>query len=317
MTRKAERRAETVKLGISARCARISSVVGIISIIEGGYYGAFRFPAFRRKPWRFSAGLARHNNRDWFQPRKEVFEESVKQPMRELVTALNWGAGGLRAGVRRPIPRRPSSASIATCASARTRSPTRSTSPPASLCAAASAHEHGGLYVRVSHKEVAVGGGVYMPEPAALLAIRSHIAENHRQLRRILANPKVRRLLGELQGEQLARVPKGFCARSSRGRPAALQAVRSVRGTCTRSRDDAPAVPGDRGSLPRHAAVPAVPQCAAAEREEARRAGFVGIAPVLRGMPGRACPAPTAGVRCRDRAPETPSRYPPYGGCAL
>jgi uncharacterized protein (DUF2461 family) len=51
-----------------------------------------------------------------------------------------------------------------------------------------------------------------MPEPAALLAIRNHIAERHAELRRILANPKVRRLLGDLQGEQLARVPKGFCA---------------------------------------------------------------------------------------------------------
>lgn len=53
---------------------------------------------------------------------------------------------------------------------------------------------------------------MYMPEPAALLAIRNHIAANHKELRRILANPKVRRLLGELQGEKLARVPIGFAS---------------------------------------------------------------------------------------------------------
>jgi uncharacterized protein (TIGR02453 family) len=73
-------------------------------------------------------------------------------------------------------------------------------------------HDHGGLYLHVSHKEVAIGGGVYLPDPATLLAIRNHIAENHRALRRILANAKVRSLLGDLQGEQLTRVPKGFCA---------------------------------------------------------------------------------------------------------
>ena len=45
-------------------------------------------------------------------------------------------------------------------------------------------------YVHVSHKEVAVGGGVYMPEPDVLLAIRTHIAENHQKLRKILAVPR-------------------------------------------------------------------------------------------------------------------------------
>ena len=72
------------------------------------------------------------------------------------------------------------------------------------------AHGHGGFYCAISHQEVAVGGGVYHPEPAALFAIRSHIAASHGELERILAAPKVRRLLGGLEGEQLARVPKGF-----------------------------------------------------------------------------------------------------------
>jgi uncharacterized protein (TIGR02453 family) len=64
----------------------------------------------------------------------------------------------------------------------------------------------------MSHKETAIGGGVYMPDPAALLAIRNHIAEHHQALRKILKARAVKELLGEMQGEQLARVPKGFCA---------------------------------------------------------------------------------------------------------
>jgi uncharacterized protein (DUF2461 family) len=51
-----------------------------------------------------------------------------------------------------------------------------------------------------------------MPEPDVLLEIRQHIAENHQKLRKILAAPAVRRSLGELLGEQLSRVPKGFLA---------------------------------------------------------------------------------------------------------
>jgi uncharacterized protein (DUF2461 family) len=51
-----------------------------------------------------------------------------------------------------------------------------------------------------------------MPEPEVLLEIRQHIAANHQKLRKILAAPAVKRSLGELQGDQLARVPKGFLA---------------------------------------------------------------------------------------------------------
>src|SRR5579862_9854935 len=47
------------------------------------------FPGFPPEALTFFRGLSRHNNRDWFQPRKALFEEKVKGPMRQLVEALN------------------------------------------------------------------------------------------------------------------------------------------------------------------------------------------------------------------------------------
>jgi len=73
-------------------------------------------------------------------------------------------------------------------------------------------HHQGGYYFAISHKSVAVGGGVYLPEPALLLAIRQRIAERHEEFRRILAAPPLRKLLGNLEGAQLSRVPRGFPA---------------------------------------------------------------------------------------------------------
>jgi uncharacterized protein (TIGR02453 family) len=169
------------------------------------------FVGFPPEAMVFFRGLARNNRRDWFLPRKGVFEESVKQPMRELVTALNGALAGFAPefatdpdkaiyrfyrDTRFSHDKKPYKEQIA--ASFRTRGGT--------------ALGEGGFYCSVSHKAVAVGGGVYMPEPATLLAIRNHIAGNHAALRRILARPKVRSLLGEMQGERLTRVPKGFCA---------------------------------------------------------------------------------------------------------
>ena len=43
-----------------------------------------------------------------------------------------------------------------------------------------------------------------------MLLVRTHIGEHHQELRRILAGRNVRRLLGELQGDELTRAPKGF-----------------------------------------------------------------------------------------------------------
>src|SRR5215467_7636823 len=47
------------------------------------------FPDFPPEALQFFRGLARNNNREWFLPRKPLFEEKVKEPMRQLVDALN------------------------------------------------------------------------------------------------------------------------------------------------------------------------------------------------------------------------------------
>ena len=47
------------------------------------------FPGFPQEGIDFFRRLARNNRREWFLPRKAIFEERVKQPMRELVEALD------------------------------------------------------------------------------------------------------------------------------------------------------------------------------------------------------------------------------------
>ena len=49
------------------------------------------FAGFPPEAIDFFARLARNNRREWFLPRKEMFEAKIKQPMRELVEALNAG----------------------------------------------------------------------------------------------------------------------------------------------------------------------------------------------------------------------------------
>ena len=65
---------------------------------------------------------------------------------------------------------------------------------------------------------MAIGGGIYMPAPETLRAIRQHLAEHHEEFRKIAGARAVRQLFTAVQGEQLTRVPKGYRQRSSRRR---------------------------------------------------------------------------------------------------
>jgi uncharacterized protein (TIGR02453 family) len=169
------------------------------------------FPGFPSAGIDFLRSLARNNRREWFQPRKQIYEEQVKQPMLDLVEAINRA-------LREFAPEYVTDPDRAIYRIYRDTRFSADKTPYKDHIAAsfrrrgAPSHGEAGYYFAVSHKEVAIGGGVYMPSPETLLAIRRRIAERHLDLRRILASRTVRALLGELHGDQLARVPKGFAA---------------------------------------------------------------------------------------------------------
>src|SRR5690349_3822990 len=56
---------------------------------KGGPAMGSGFKGFPEEGMAFFRGLARNNRREWFLPRKQVYEDLVKAPMVELVEALN------------------------------------------------------------------------------------------------------------------------------------------------------------------------------------------------------------------------------------
>lgn len=71
-------------------------------------------------------------------------------------------------------------------------------------------HEGAGLYLHLATNELLIGGGVYMPMPEDLSAIRRHIAENRKTFVSIVESKGFRKRFGPLWGDQLSRVPRGF-----------------------------------------------------------------------------------------------------------
>jgi len=169
------------------------------------------FPGFPPEAVAFYRGLARHNTREWFQPRKHIYDEKVKAPMVQLVTELNRALMDFASGYVTDAPK-----AIYRIYRDTRFSPDKT--PYKTQIAASFARrgmeKHGaaGFYFAVSHKGVDVGGGIYMPASETLLTVRTHIAERHLEFRKLAAASAVKRLFGAMQGEQLSRVPKGFCA---------------------------------------------------------------------------------------------------------
>ncbi|HTM47851.1 MAG TPA: DUF2461 domain-containing protein [Bryobacteraceae bacterium] len=169
------------------------------------------FAGFPPQAMTFFRGLKKNNTRDWFQPRKEIYDQKVRGPMLELVAAL----------MRRLADFAPDHVGDPKKAIYRIYRDTRfskNKTPYKTHIAAVfprrDLEKHGGAgyYFSVSPEEVEVGGGVYMPAPESLRAIREHLLQHHAEFRRIAAAPAVRRLFGEVYGDSLTRVPKGFPA---------------------------------------------------------------------------------------------------------
>ena len=167
------------------------------------------FPGFPAEMPRFFRALRRNNRREWFQPRKHLYEQHVKAPMLELIAALNSEFAKF-APAYVTEPKR---------ALFRIYRDTRFSldKTPYKIHVAASFARRGGerlglggFYFSVSHDQVEIAGGIYHPAPDTTLLVRNHIAEHYQELQRILAGPKVRKLFGRLQGDALTRSPKGF-----------------------------------------------------------------------------------------------------------
>ncbi|MBI1353492.1 MAG: TIGR02453 family protein [Acidobacteria bacterium] len=172
---------------------------------------AARFPGFPPEALQFLRDLEANNDRDWFQPRKEIYDEKVKKPLYELVTALNEELARFAPDYRTD----PSKAVYRIYRDTRfsnDKSPYKTHAAASFYHRTLGKHVAAGYYFHFSPKELLVGGGLWAPGSKELLAVRRRISKEPETLRAILADKTFRKLLGQMSGETLKRPPKGFDA---------------------------------------------------------------------------------------------------------
>ena len=167
-------------------------------------------PVFTKKMISFFRGLERNNRREWFTPRKAIFESEVRVPMIAAATAVNDDIKRFALDNAVPDPAKCLYRIYRDTRFSKDKTPYKihigATFPRKGL----PKHGGAGFYFGVSHKWVHLAGGVYGPGPEELLALRQAIVANPKRFLKLVQNPAITKLMGKLSGDRLARVPKGF-----------------------------------------------------------------------------------------------------------
>ena len=169
------------------------------------------FPGFPREGIAFLRALKKNNDREWFTPRKAGFEATVKQPMIELV-------GAIHREMMRFAPQYVGEPAKCVYRIYRDTRFSKDKTPYKTFASA--------LLLRNGFDRHAGGAGLTISRFAGRRSksraacirriatccwrVREYIAENHKAFRAAFATPKVKKLLGDLWGDSVSRVPKGF-----------------------------------------------------------------------------------------------------------
>ena len=167
------------------------------------------FPGFPPETLRFLRQLKRNNNRPWFQEHKEIYEAKVRQPMIDLVIALG-GAMQVFAPEMVVDPKKAIYRIYRDTRFSADKTPYKTQVSAFFVPRGMQKASAAGFYFHVDAVEVLIAGGVYMPGPAELRAIRARVADHWQDLKAIVDRREFRKMFGGLQGDRLSRAPQGY-----------------------------------------------------------------------------------------------------------
>ena len=185
--------------------------------LVNGVLPTIEFRGFGPGALRFLRGLARHNDRDWFERHRAVYETEVRDPLRALVEEMDVRLARLAPELVGD-PRRSIFRIHRDVRFSKDKSPYKTNAAcqfyhhDAGRGAGQDAEGAGaGLYFQIADGECFVAGGIWMPARPALEKIREALAEEPEAVDRLVRAPAFRRRFGALSEEaMLSRLPRGY-----------------------------------------------------------------------------------------------------------
>lgn len=175
------------------------------------------FRGFPTAAFTFLEGLAEHNNREWFEARRDVYEQALREPMKALIEELDsrlatftpeitGTAKGSMFRIHRDIRFSKNKAPYKTNAACWFfHRDSKGTVGQDAV------HGGAGMYFHLEPRACLTGGGVWMPPSPILKRIRAALDVGHEEFDEIISARPFRKMFGELATEAvLKRVPRGF-----------------------------------------------------------------------------------------------------------
>lgn len=157
----------------------------------------------------FLRNLKKHNEREWFQSNKAIYEEKVRKPFESLVAELIYrvqeNEPGFHCMVKDAVFRINRDIRFS-----------KDKSPYKTYVSAVIANggrknlSEPGMYIQLEADRLLVFCGIYMPDKIQLQKIRSAILNNGKEVSRLKSDKKLSALFGPMKGELSKILPPEF-----------------------------------------------------------------------------------------------------------
>ncbi|GAC1376085.1 MAG: DUF2461 domain-containing protein [Hymenobacter sp.] len=158
----------------------------------------------------FLAGLARHNERPWFQERKARYDQ-LRVQFEEDAEFWFRALGQLDPALAGPQGRKSVFRLYRDVRFSTNKDPYKTHFSVYFTASTGKEVDAPGYYLQLGpNGSTLIAGGLYQPDKAQLAAIRQEVDYNADELKAVLAEPDFRRYFGALGGDKLKKAPTGY-----------------------------------------------------------------------------------------------------------
>ncbi|MBD2768264.1 DUF2461 domain-containing protein [Hymenobacter sp. BT664] len=158
----------------------------------------------------FLAGLAKHNERPWFQERKATYDQ-LRAQFEEDAAFWARELAQLDPALAGPAGRKTVFRIYRDVRFSKNKDPYKTHFSVYFTAGAGKEIDSPGYYLQLGpNGNTLIAGGLYQPDKTQLAAIRQEIDYNADELKALLATPDFQRYFGALTGEKLKKAPAGY-----------------------------------------------------------------------------------------------------------
>src|SRR5690606_23598102 len=158
----------------------------------------------------FLSKLKKNNHKEWFDKNKPTYLE-IKSDFEELVGSMIVGLAKSDPSIKALEARHCVFRIYKDVRFSKDKTPYKS-HIGAYLAPGGRKSEYAGYYLHIEPGKSFLAGGVWMPQPEILKAIRQEIDYNSKAFLKVVKNPTFKKYFTDIQGEKLTRNPKEYPA---------------------------------------------------------------------------------------------------------